>query len=211
MASTDRRDLFDAWARSYDETIESSDAYPFAGYEEILERIASTCRPISGLRILDVGIGTGNLAQRLTAPDAEVWGLDFSDEMLEQCRAKLPGAHLIQADLRQGLPAELPDAFDRIVSAYVLHEFPDNDKLRLLRELAGRLPPGGTLVIGDIAFADAAAMATCRQAWKHAWDENEHYWVAEQMVPALESLGLDVRFEPLSFCGGLFTLQGAAR
>jgi len=209
MPSTDRRDLFDAWARTYDDTIRPSDAFPFAGYETILDRIANECRPLSGRRLLDVGIGTGNLAQRLTAPDTELWGLDFSEEMLERCRAKLPEAHLIRADLRQGLPPDLPEAFDRIVSAYVLHEFPDDDKLRLLRELVDRLTPNGAVVIGDIAFADIAARSASQQAWSHAWDADEYYWIGERMVPALESLGLDVCFEPVSFCGGLFILQGA--
>jgi len=145
MPSTDRRDLFDAWARTYDDTIRPSDAFPFAGYETILDRIANECRPLSGRRLLDVGIGTGNLAQRLTALDAESRGLDFSEEMLERCRAKLPEAQLIRADLRQGLPPDLPEAFDRIVSAYVLHEFPDDDKLRPFGSSWIVLPPTALL------------------------------------------------------------------
>ena len=72
-----------------------------------------------------------------------------------------------------------------------------------------RLTPNGAVVIGDIAFADIAARTASQQAWSHAWDADEYYRTAERMVPAIQAPGLNVCFDPVSFCGGLFILQGA--
>lgn len=50
--------------------------------------------PISGLRILDVGTGTGRAALPLAAAGAVVHGLDASIEMLDVARARAANAHL---------------------------------------------------------------------------------------------------------------------
>ena len=210
MPSTGHREHFDNWSRTYDRSVEASESYPFAGYEQVLERIVRLCEPRPGQRLLDVGIGTGNLAVRLAAFDVELSGIDFSSEMLEQCRAKLPDARLVQADLLQGLPHGLSDRFDRIVSGYVLHEFEDAIKLRLIEDLADHLADGGYILIGDIAFATKAELEECRRTWQSKWDETEHYWVAESIEPDLEKRGFAVEYEQVSFCGGVFSLHRVA-
>jgi len=43
--------------------------------------------------------------------------------MLAQARVRLPQAHLVQADLLAAWPLATRPLFDRIVAAYVLHEF----------------------------------------------------------------------------------------
>jgi len=209
MPSAERREHFDAWSRTYDESVEASESYPFAGYEQVLGRIADLCEPRPGQCILDVGIGTGNLAARLTSSGVEVWGIDFSSEMLERCRAKLPDTRLMQADLLRDLPDDLPTRFDRIVSGYVLHEFEDDVKLRLIGDLAKHLVEGGLILLGDISFETSAAMEACKRASGTSWDGAEHYWVATSILPLVEALGLAVTYEQLSFCGGVFCLRKA--
>jgi putative AdoMet-dependent methyltransferase len=158
--------------------------------------------------VLDVGAGTGNLTAKLVCLADEIWGTDFSEEMLIKARAKVPQAHFIRWDVRDCWPAELPPKFDRIVSTYVFHEFDDAEKLRLLSEFArSRLSSGGCLVIGDIAFLDEDAQAACRQAATNIWDESEHYWVASRIIPQLEDAGFIVRYEQISFCGGVYLLR----
>lgn len=135
-SSRDRMELFDGWAERYDESVRQDDTFPFAGYESVLDTIVRKAAVRPGMRVLDVGIGTGKF------PHAEgmVWGVDFSAGMLEQCRERLPHATLVQADLTKPLPAALRLGFDRIVSAYVLHEFASDGKMKLLqgRILLGR-------------------------------------------------------------------------
>ncbi|MHA1951355.1 MAG: methyltransferase domain-containing protein, partial [Candidatus Thorarchaeota archaeon] len=78
-------ELFDAWAENYDYWIEiSRDSFPFRGYDEVLDRIVDLSNPKPESKILDVGIGTGNLALKFVEFDCEIWGIDYSMRMLEK-------------------------------------------------------------------------------------------------------------------------------
>ena len=202
---TDNRsaERFDRWAASYDKAVRRTDAYPFAGYEAILDRIVEWSEPGPTNRVLDLGIGTGNLARRFVGRAAEICGVDFSARMVETAAARLPDARVVQADLLSAWPEELPNRFDRIVSAYVVHHFDDAVKIDLLARLAERLSPGGRIVIGDIAFPNRDAMEETRDRWAAEWDPDEFPWVAAELLPRLAG-AWRARFEPLSFCGGVF-------
>jgi ubiquinone/menaquinone biosynthesis C-methylase UbiE len=129
----DRVQLFDTWAQHYDDSLASTDGdFPFDGYERILDEVVTLAGVRPGMRILDLGIGTGNLARRFVQQDCEIWGVDFSTEMLAKARVKLPQVHLVQANLLAGWPADIQPPFDRIVSAYVLHEFTLEAKIDVL-------------------------------------------------------------------------------
>jgi len=208
MTAEDRIELFDRSAASYDRAIERA-GFPFEGYAEVLETIVRHAAVEPSQRVLDVGIGTGNLAARIAVPECAIWGIDFSGEMLSRAQAQLPKAHLVQADLRDGWPHTLPQRFDRIVSAYVFHELPDEAKLRLIIRLAAHLERDGRIVLGDIAFPDSAVRASSHRAWAAAWDEDEYYWAASAIQPALEASGFDVEYTQVSFCGGVFSLRFA--
>ncbi len=97
MNDPDRRHLFDDWARHYDDSVRSGQGCPFDGYDRVLDRILALAAPQPGMDILELGIGTGNLAAHFAGTGVTLWGLDFSDEMLAQAREKLPGAHLARA------------------------------------------------------------------------------------------------------------------
>ena len=78
--------------------------------------------------------------------------------MIARARAKLPQVHPIQANLLGEWPTELRLPFDRIVSAYVFHEFDLAAKMALLQRLdRSYFASGGSIVIGDIAFATVQA------------------------------------------------------
>jgi len=207
----DRVDLFDSWAANYDRSVTAdadAEAYPFAGYADVVAAVIAVAAIESNHLVLDVGAGTGNLTAKLVCLADEVWGTDFSEAMLVKAREKVPKAHFVRWDIRDCWPAELPAKFDRIVSTYVFHEFDDEQKLRLLVDLArNRLRPDGHLVIGDIAFPDEDAQAACRQAATNIWDESEHYWIASRIIPQLEGIGFVARYKQISFCGDVFVLK----
>jgi len=205
----DRVDLFGSWAANYDRSVTAdAEAYPFAGYDDVIAAVVAVAGIGTKHCVLDIGAGTGNLTAKLVDLAGEVWGTDFSEEMLLKARVKVPQARFVRWDVRDCWPSELPPKFDRIVSTYVFHEFDDAAKLRLLIDLArNQLRPDGRLVIGDIAFPDERAQDVCRQNATNAWDESEHYWVASRIVPQLEAAGFIVSYKQISFCGAVYLLQ----
>jgi putative AdoMet-dependent methyltransferase len=197
---------FDEWAASYDESVQS-DAFPFTGYRQLLQTIFNMAGIPSGAAVLDLGTGTGSLAALFVNAGCRVWGTDFSEEMLVRARTKLPTANFACADLRQPLPANFPQRFDAIVSAYAFHHFPLEEKVSLAgRFLVEHSLPGGSLLIGDIAFPDSAAQDVLIHALGDEW-EQEYYWLADETAAAFAAVGLLAEFTPISHCAGIFRIR----
>ena len=208
MGNRDRSRIFDSWAQRYDDSVAcSGDSFPLGGYRRVLEQVVSQAGADMGMSVLDLGVGTGNLAARFAALGCEVWGVDFSRDMLVKARAKLPGIHLVCADLLDQWPGDLMRRFDRIVSAYVLHEFDLATKMQLLERLASeRLAVGGRIVIGDIAFPTGEARKAAHTRWAERWDEEEHYWAADEAITAGARAGLHLTCAQVSHCGAVFVI-----
>jgi SAM-dependent methyltransferase len=99
-------------------------------------------------RVLEVGCGMGEFAERLTRSAIPVTAVDLSPRMVELCRAR--GVDAIVADVQ-----ELPFAdaeFDLVVANWVLYHVPDVD--HALDEIARVLEPGGYLVAATVGPAN---------------------------------------------------------
>jgi putative AdoMet-dependent methyltransferase len=203
-------ELFDAWAANYDRLIETGRApVSFEGYEQVLAQAVELAQAREGMRVLDLGTGTGNLAACFLDAGCEVWGLDFSARMLTKAREKLPRLHTVQADL---LADEWPEAlnrpFDRIVSSYALHDHDQARKMQLLARLAGKhLAENGRIVIADIAYPDQATRAQAKAHWGRLWSEDEHYWAADETIAACQAIGLSCTYRQVSSCAGVFVIR----
>jgi len=206
----EREALFDRWANGYDESVRTCRGFPFEGYEAVLDEIVRRADPEPGQRVLDLGIGTGALAHRFELLGCEVWGIDFSADMLAKANARCPTAHTLQGDLLATWPSGLPHQFDRIVSGYVFHEFALTDKRLLIERALRRLAPGGRLVIGDIAFATVRARSEAREKWESVWDPDEHYWAWDETQSLLASPEWRLLYTQVSECGGVFSMAKAA-
>jgi ubiquinone/menaquinone biosynthesis C-methylase UbiE len=53
---------FDAWAGNYDRTIQNESTFRFEGYNLVLQETNRLTGVSAGQSVLDLGIGTGNLA-----------------------------------------------------------------------------------------------------------------------------------------------------
>ncbi len=118
-----------------------------------------------GMRVLDLGCGTGDvscLAAELVGPTGAVLGVDRSPGMLatagERARERgLSWVRFLEADVATVAQAELSGPpFDALVGRLVLMYL--TDPSAVIRRLAGLLRPGGL-----VAFADFVAMAP--RAW----------------------------------------------
>jgi ubiquinone/menaquinone biosynthesis C-methylase UbiE len=98
-----------------------------------------------GLRILDVGCGTGNLTLKLASQSAEIVGVDISEAMLGTARKRarrgaFDNVRFVEADIAAGLTDEGDDAFDLALSVMVVHEMPHDVRVAALREMARVAP-----------------------------------------------------------------------
>jgi trans-aconitate 2-methyltransferase len=95
-------------------------------------------------RVVDLGCGPGNSTELLVErfPQAEVIGLDSSNDMLRQARERLPGRTFVQADLATWRPDA---ATDLLFANAVFQWVPDHPAI--LRRLVEALPSGGVLAV----------------------------------------------------------------
>ncbi len=104
--------------------------------------------PLNGRHVLDFGCGGGqNSVACALAGAREVIGLDPSERQLDLAR-KLALQHNVPVSFRALDPATLgtlPTDFDLVFSVYALHFVAD--VTQVINDLAGRLRPGGTLLI----------------------------------------------------------------
>ncbi|MBM4430944.1 MAG: methyltransferase domain-containing protein [Chloroflexi bacterium] len=129
---TTRPDLFDRVSQRYDRL------FPYGGPQRLLPLLQME----PGLRLLDIGGGTGRVAETLRG-QAQVLICDPSAGMLRQAQEK---------GLRAcaGLAERLPfadGAFDRVLVVDAFHHFADHD--RAAAELLRVLHPGGRLVMEE--------------------------------------------------------------
>ncbi len=197
---------FDLWADGYDRTVGISDeenTYPFAGYKEVLGTIFQIIMQKHNPSVLDIGFGTGTLTAKLYEHGCNVYGQDFSSRMIELASEKMPQAQLFRGDFSQGLAEPLTRRnYDFIVATYSLHHLTDEQKVIFLHELISHLNENGKILIGDVAFETREQLEQCRDQAGDGWDEEEIYFVTEEMKRSFP----DLEFTPVSFCAGILTL-----
>lgn len=198
---------FDLWADGYDESVGLSDdenSYPFAGYKEVLNSIYNEVLASDSKRVLDIGFGTGTLTKRLYDRGLEIYGQDFSGEMIRIAQEKMPKAKFFAGDFTKGLVDFLKDnKYDAVIATYSLHHLTDEEKISFIKSLLSLLNPGGEILIGDVAFESRKDLEACKEKSKDYWDEEEFYFVYEDLKKNFEGL----TFEKHSFCAGVLTIR----
>jgi ubiquinone/menaquinone biosynthesis C-methylase UbiE len=183
------RGFFDAWSRVYDFPL-----VQLATYRPVHDAVLRALATEPCARVLDIGCGTGLLAERLVEVPGirTVVGCDFSAGMLAHAAERLPPA---AARLVRGDATRLPFAassFDAAVSTEAFHWFPDQDAA--LHELGRVLRPGGRLLLALVSphfeiVADAVAIGM-RLVGQPLW------WTTPSRLRAqVEAAGFRVEFQ----------------
>jgi SAM-dependent methyltransferase len=100
-----------------------------------------------GMRVLDVGCGTGNVAVRAAEAGAQVVGLDLTPELFEDAR-RYAAEVGVEVEWVEGDAEALPfddESFDRVLSSFGVIFAPRHSVAAA--EMARVLAPGGAIVV----------------------------------------------------------------
>ncbi|MCY3972354.1 MAG: methyltransferase domain-containing protein [Acidobacteria bacterium] len=181
------------------------------GYEQMLRTAARELAPVSRGLVVDLGAGTGALAEAIleSSQAVTVELVDVDAEMLAQARARLARfgsrARFTEASFLEPLPR-----CDGVAASLALHHIPELDAKRALyRRIHDALEPGGVFVNADATMPSepAARDATWRgwadhlvshgideqRAFQHfdEWSEEDTYFPLEDELAALAAAGFE--------------------
>jgi len=158
---TQAQDYFSAHAETWDELRRLHSA------DELVEDALAKALSVAPLgRVLDIGTGTGRMAELFAETADHVVALDKSPAMLRVARARLQKLDSERIDMVQGDFTSLPLAeaqVDTVLFHQVLHFA--HDPAAALREAARVTRPGGRIAIVDFA---AHSREELRERHSHA-------------------------------------------
>lgn len=108
--------------------------------------LAGTSAPAQGARALDIGCGLGDNAAAIARKGWRVTGFDLSPRAIGWAKSRFPTLDFVAADLFAP-PLAWDRAFDLVHECYTLQALPDAPRAEAMRQIAGFVRPGGTLLV----------------------------------------------------------------
>lgn len=194
-------EIFDEWVHSYDDSVSGKDkeyADVFDKYDEILQAVAD----LAVSPVVEFGVGTGNLTQKMADRGLEVVGIEPNKAMREVTAEKMKNLTLIDGDFL--------DFEDRVeaktfVSSYAFHHLTDEEKAQAFQLYAEKLPAGGKVVFADTVFESAQAkqqkveFEQARGYVNLVEDLNREYYTTLPILrDMIEAAGFTVEFTQLN-------------
>ena len=124
-------------------------------YDAVTRRLLNMAGVDRGMRVLDIGSGTGDVAMtaaELVGPEGSVVGVDMNPAILETARTRTREAGFANIEFVAGdsRTLDLGD-FDALIGRLVLMYMAD--PADALRQLAVRLRPGGIVAFQEVDFS----------------------------------------------------------
>jgi putative AdoMet-dependent methyltransferase len=199
---------FNRWASTYDEEVSKASPtgqWMFGGYDRVLDTVVAYCELEKNnyASILDIGVGTGNLAARFLPCGMQVVGIDPSPDMGNICAQKFPAIKVMTGDFLKYPRALKP--VDLIVSSYAFHHLTEKEKARAVPLMKKLLKPEGRIVIADFMFKNAVERENTARAIRETGSddimtafEGEYPALYDDLVPLFENAGFKVDGEQLT-------------
>lgn len=178
-------------------------------YFEVLDRVIECSGIKENLKVLNIGIGTGLLEERIKS-QAHLFGIDISEKMMEKVREKK-----LPVTLMYGSFTDIPfenAVFDRIVSTFAFHHLTPQEKKMAFAEMDRVLCGQGRIVIGDFMFLDKAQLQELVDKFtvENRKDmleelEEEYFTNISEEMGALAELGYDIKYERISTLSWVIT------
>lgn len=124
---------------------------PFGGEQAFRDRVAQALELRPGMRVLELGCGTGSMTSLLLDRQTQVTAIDLSEPMLERARAKAPTATFKNKDI---LSIDEVGVYDRVLFSFVLHEMDGPTRKAAIAVARRAMKPTGRLAVVDFARSD---------------------------------------------------------
>jgi putative AdoMet-dependent methyltransferase len=199
---------FNDWAKSYDQDIVDrthNEAWIFDQYNSVLDKVVEYCELSKNnyLVVLDIGIGTGNLAARFLQEGLHVIGIDPSKEMRKICKNKYPDLQVRGGDFLNIHLA--PRSVDVIVSSYAFHHLTSTQKETSIPKMKRVLKPKGRVVIADLMFKNVLEEERIKLELRESYRtdvieviEDEYFGSFDDLSKAFNTEGFSVHGEQLT-------------
>ncbi|WP_042445912.1 class I SAM-dependent methyltransferase [Streptacidiphilus jiangxiensis] len=147
-----------------------------------------------GLRVLEIGCGTGNLtlAAKRAHPGVDLTGSDPDPLALDVARRKAAGLAGIRFEAGYAQRLSYADGdFDQVLSALMLHHLDDEAKAEAAAEVRRVLRPGGRLHLVDFTGTRAGLHGYLASRLMKSGHFEAEEGTDDQVLPLLEAAGLD--------------------
>jgi ubiquinone/menaquinone biosynthesis C-methylase UbiE len=104
--------------------------------------------PKPGMKVLEVGCGTGSNLMLYRQAGCSVYGIDLSPSMLEIARTKLGEGAVLQLGDASNMPYQ-DNFFDLVIAMFILHEMPSEIRPPVMREMVRVTKREGRVLIID--------------------------------------------------------------
>jgi ubiquinone/menaquinone biosynthesis C-methylase UbiE len=153
-------------------------------YRPAHDEVIAQLRAHSSAKVADIACGTGILADRIERElhPAKVYGVDMSEGMLNQARARSTGVQWLRGPAEQ-LPFD-DGALDAVVTTSAFHFF---DQPAALREFHRVLSSGGLVAVSTLSARQPLLQGPSTSRWKLA-----HHPSSAEMRRLFEGAGFTV-------------------
>ena len=154
----------------------------------------------AGMRVLELGCGTGYFTRELARSRADIVAIDVSPELLEIARANCSGRN-VRYEIQNASALSYPDGvFDSVVGSSVLHHLEIEEALREIHRV---LKAGGTIYFTEPNMLNPQIAVQKNVPWvkrKLGDSPDETAFFRWPLRRLLEQTGYrDVRIDPFDF------------